>query len=58
MVDRNNVCRACEGTGMLADDEEWQYTCTICGGDGRIDPENQSSRSNLMNVDDNNRILD
>lgn len=58
MVDRNTVCKACEGTGMLADDEEWQYTCTVCGGDGHFYPEDKPEPSNLINVDENNRILD
>jgi DnaJ-class molecular chaperone len=58
MVDRNNVCKACEGTGMLADDEEWQYTCTVCGGDGHLYPGDNTEPSNLINVDENNRILD
>lgn len=57
MVDRNTVCLACDGTGMLADDEEWQYTCTVCGGDGQYHP-NNSSRVKYINVDENNRLLD
>ncbi|WP_347551397.1 hypothetical protein ABFG93_05765 [Pseudalkalibacillus hwajinpoensis] len=57
MVDRRNVCKACEGTGMLADDEEWQYTCTVCGGDGHASRE-RPEHSSLINVDENNRILD
>lgn len=51
----NPKCLACEGTGMLADDEGWQYTCSICHGDGSyqmtIDPK-------VMDVDENNRLLD
>ena len=58
MVDRNHVCKACEGTGMLADDEEWQYRCTICGGDGYFDPNDEPLPSNQINVDENNRLLD
>ncbi|MCM3763030.1 hypothetical protein M3212_20085 [Alkalihalobacillus oceani] len=57
MVDRKNVCKACEGTGMLADDEEWQYTCTVCGGDGYVQQEHSTS-STVLHVDENNRILD
>jgi hypothetical protein len=30
--------KACDGTGLLADDENWQYTCTVCGGDGILLP--------------------
>lgn len=57
MVDRNHVCKACEGTGMLADDEEWQYTCTVCGGEGYVQQEHPAS-STVLHVDENNRILD
>ncbi|MDC3425233.1 hypothetical protein NC797_12035 [Aquibacillus sp. 3ASR75-11] len=59
MVDRReNTCKACEGTGMLADDEEWQYTCTVCGGDGIFHPGDRAEPSGLINVDENNRMLD
>ena len=58
MVNRDTVCRACEGTGMLADDESWQYTCTVCGGTGHIDPEAAPDPPRYINVDENNRILD
>lgn len=57
MVNRNDVCRACEGTGMLADDEEWQYVCTICDGKGKAIAEN-ITHPKRMNVDENNRLLD
>ncbi|WP_226037057.1 hypothetical protein [Aquibacillus saliphilus] len=58
MVDRNNVCIACEGTGMLADDEEWQYKCTICKGDGHFYPGDSPEPASPINVDENNRLLD
>lgn len=58
LIDRKNVCRACEGTGLLSDDEEWQYKCTVCGGDGIKEPGEKTIASNLLNVDENNRILD
>lgn len=54
MVDRDNTCRACEGTGMLADDEGWQYTCSICGGEGS----NNSAPTRILEVDETNRLLD
>ncbi|WP_199868527.1 hypothetical protein [Virgibacillus senegalensis] len=58
MVNRKNVCKACEGTGMLADDEEWQYTCTVCGGDGSFSPGDRAEPPSPINVDENNRLLD
>ncbi len=38
MAQRGERCKACDGTGLLADDEFWQYTCTVCGGDGLVSP--------------------
>ncbi len=58
IVDRRNVCKACEGTGMLSDDEEWQYTCTVCGGDGEFFPGDRAEPARPINVDENNRLLD
>lgn len=57
MVNREDVCRACEGTGMLADDESWQYICSMCNGDGKYHKEN-IIHPKRMNVDENNRLLD
>ncbi|WP_188455994.1 hypothetical protein [Virgibacillus oceani] len=54
MVDRENTCKACEGTGMLADDEGWQYRCSVCGGDGV----NSGEPTRIMEVDEMNRLLD
>ncbi|MGY0693494.1 hypothetical protein ACW2QC_11970 [Virgibacillus sp. FSP13] len=58
MVDRKNTCRACEGTGMLADDEGWQYNCSVCGGDGILSQDDASKGARLMSTDENNRLLD
>jgi DnaJ-class molecular chaperone len=55
MVDRNQHCKACEGAGMLADDEGWQYRCPVCSGTGYM-MENGSTK--VMEVDENNRLLD
>lgn len=55
MVRSENRCRACEGTGMLSDDEGWQYTCSICHGDGNYQVE---ADQKVMEVDENNRLLD
>ena len=54
MHGRDNRCKACEGTGMLADDEGWQYKCSVCHGDGIDD----SRETKIMSVDENNRLLD
>lgn len=58
MVSRDNTCRACEGTGMLADDEGWQYNCSVCGGDGIISQEDKERPARVMEVDEMNRLLD
>ncbi|HLR67423.1 hypothetical protein [Virgibacillus alimentarius] len=57
MVDRESVCKACEGTGMLADDEGWQYMCSVCHGEGTVH-KTASRQAKLMSVDNNNRLLD
>ena len=57
MVNRKHVCKACEGSGLLLDDEEWRYTCRICGGDGVRYPSDPADPE-LRDVDENNRILD
>lgn len=51
-----NECRACHGEGILADDEGWQYKCSVCDGTGEEPAENISAR--VMEVDENNRLLD
>ncbi|GEL77559.1 hypothetical protein [Tenuibacillus multivorans] len=51
-------CKACEGSGLLMDDEEWHYTCTVCGGDGFVSDYENREPSQIRDVDENNRILD
>ncbi|WHY82614.1 hypothetical protein [Siminovitchia fortis] len=53
---RDNHCKACHGTGMLADDEGWQYKCSVCRGSGFVSEENYEAR--IVEVDENNRLLD
>lgn len=55
---RDNVCKACEGAGLLSDDEGWQYKCSVCYGDGTRDIEDISRSARVMSVDENNRLLD
>lgn len=52
---RDEICQACQGTGMMADDEGWQYQCSICHGTGRF-VEDREVR--ILDVDENNRLLD
>lgn len=56
MVNRENTCRACEGTGMLSDDEGWQYKCSVCHGEGVVSQTGKTAK--VMSVDENNRLLD
>lgn len=56
MITREDTCKACEGTGMLSDDEGWQYKCSVCHGEGVVPKTGQSAK--VMSVDENNRLLD
>lgn len=56
MINRENTCKACEGSGMLADDEGWQYTCSVCHGIGKS--KYKSDQAKVLKVDQNNRLLD
>jgi len=51
-------CKACAGTGMLADDEGWQYNCSVCFGSGQMNPNDDTRDVKVMTVDENNRLLD
>lgn len=57
MIGRENTCKACGGTGMLADDEGWQYECSVCHGEGVFNTEIDRP-TKIMSVDENNRLLD
>ncbi|MBP1948587.1 hypothetical protein [Virgibacillus litoralis] len=57
-MNREDTCKACEGTGMLSDDEGWQYQCSVCHGDGQYDLADISRSARIMEVDENNRLLD
>ena len=58
MVDRESTCKACEGAGMLADDEGWQYACSVCRGKGILHSAFSAEEAKVMEVDHNNRLLD
>lgn len=49
------ACKACDGTGLLRDDEQWQYTCTICHGDGFVSVFEAPEK---LQVDENHRVMD
>ncbi|WP_175631794.1 hypothetical protein [Virgibacillus siamensis] len=57
-MEREYECKACEGTGMLADDEGWQYKCSVCDGDGTYDVKDIERGARIMEVDATNRLLD
>lgn len=56
-MDQESICKACDGTGLLADDENWKYSCTVCGGTG-VRPSSEKSSADLLSVDENNRVID
>lgn len=58
MVNRNQICKACDGTGLLADDENWQYSCSVCGGDGILMSGESAERNEIISVDENNRTME
>ncbi|WP_176222073.1 hypothetical protein [Tuberibacillus sp. Marseille-P3662] len=58
MPHKDRICKACDGEGLLMDDEEWRYTCSVCGGDGIIDPGESLKPSEPFSVDEMNRTLE
>lgn len=58
MAKRDQVCLACDGTGLQADDEEWKYPCTVCGGDGMMDPGDNPNLDEPFDIDPTNRTLE
>lgn len=57
-MERDELCLACDGEGLLMDDEEWHYTCKICGGSGYRPQHGDVYNRELADVDETNRILD
>ncbi|MFB4165280.1 hypothetical protein ACE1TI_16085 [Alteribacillus sp. JSM 102045] len=53
-----NVCKACDGTGLLMDDEQWKYSCSVCGGDGVLQVGENPEPDTTFEVDENNRTLE
>ncbi|WP_202908626.1 hypothetical protein [Halalkalibacillus sediminis] len=51
-------CKACDGDGLLMDDEEWRYTCTVCSGDGYVSEFENTEETKVANVDENKRYMD
>lgn len=58
MAKKDDDCLACGGTGLLADDEEWQYPCTVCGGDGVFQAGDDPEPAERFSVDPTNRTLE
>lgn len=56
MAPDENICKACHGDGMQADDEGWQYNCSVCHGAGVVQLEDKQVK--VLEVDENNRLLD
>lgn len=52
------TCKACQGDGMLSDDEGWQYKCSVCNGAGMYDASNRTRSARIMELDEMNRLLD
>lgn len=57
-MDREIICKACDGAGLLMDDEQWQYTCTVCGGDGVVSLADTLKETPIVEVDETNRTLE
>ncbi len=55
---RDEFCLACDGEGLLMDDEEWRYTCKVCGGSGLRPQEGSVYDRQVAEVDDMNRYMD
>ncbi|MDQ0300040.1 DnaJ-class molecular chaperone [Salibacterium salarium] len=53
-----NVCKACDGSGLLMDDEQWKYSCSVCGGDGILEAGESPEPEGPFDVDGNNRTLE
>lgn len=53
-----NMCKACDGTGLLSDDEGWKYHCTLCSSVITSYTEHDIQETRLLAVDENNRLLD
>ncbi|WP_185819634.1 hypothetical protein [Salibacterium salarium] len=53
-----NVCKACDGSGLLMDDEQWKYSCSVCGGDGVLEAGENPEPEGPFDVDGNNRTLE
>jgi DnaJ-class molecular chaperone len=51
-------CKACDGTGLQADDEFWKYTCSVCGGNGFLMAGESLEPKTPFEVDETNRTLE
>lgn len=53
-----NMCKACDGTGLLSDDEGWKYHCTLCDTVVVSYAEHEIREIRILDVDENNRLVD
>ncbi|MFB5661877.1 hypothetical protein [Alteribacillus sp. HJP-4] len=58
MNPRENECKACDGTGLLMDDEQWRYSCSVCGGDGIFNKGDSPEPDKPFDTDENKRTLE
>lgn len=58
MLNDQIICTACDGKGLLMDDEQWQYACTICEGEGVIDLKKGRDLKPDFDIDEMNRTLE
>ncbi|HET7629678.1 MAG TPA: hypothetical protein VFK44_14995 [Bacillales bacterium] len=58
MARDEQICPACDGSGLQADDEEWQYPCSVCGGDGIRNLNERPEPDEPFSVDEMNRTLE
>ncbi len=55
---QDKLCLACNGDGLLMDDEAWRYTCRICGGSGFQPQYGRVYDRQAAEVDEQNRYMD
>ena len=58
MIGGDTMCKACDGTGLLSDDEGWKYHCTLCSAVVTSYAEHNIEQIRILSVDENNRLLD
>lgn len=49
-------CTTCAGSGILADNKGWEYTCSDCFGDGKIDPNHEPRSTKAQSGNEDNQL--